>query len=62
MDCDRGLSSGCENYHIGVDIGTGSARALVIDEDGNSVASAVEAIDEWQPRPGMHVSHMQSGP
>ncbi|KAL2061228.1 hypothetical protein VTL71DRAFT_7501 [Oculimacula yallundae] len=55
MEGDCGLISDRENnHHIGVDIGTGSARALLIDEDGNSIASAVAAIHEWQPRPGIH--------
>lgn len=54
MDSDPGLRRS-KRHHIGVDVGTGSARALIIDEDGKFIASAFEAIDEWQPRPGIHV-------
>lgn len=53
MDSDPGLYRS-QYHHIGVDVGTGSARALIIDEDGKSVASASRDIDEWQPRPGRH--------
>ncbi|KAI2776669.1 FGGY-family pentulose kinase [Daldinia loculata] len=54
MDSDPGLIYRSKHHHIGVDVGTGSARALIIDEEGRSVASASKAIDEWQPQPGIH--------
>jgi len=36
---------------IGVDVGTGSARAGVFDERGTLLASAIHAIQTWKPRP-----------
>ncbi|XXG95847.1 hypothetical protein Hte_002118 [Hypoxylon texense] len=54
MDPNHSLLSRPKRHHIGVDVGTGSARALVIDENGRSIASASKAIDEWQPQPGIH--------
>ncbi|KAI1759101.1 FGGY-family pentulose kinase [Hypoxylon sp. FL1150] len=53
MDSDPDLRR-FKHHHIGVDVGTGSARALIIDEDGHSVASTSKAIDQWQPQPGIH--------
>lgn len=39
------------NYLIGVDVGTGSARAGLFTPDGTLVAMAVEPIEMWRPRP-----------
>src|ERR1041385_4017162 len=38
-------------YVIGVDVGTGSARAGLFDGEGSLLASAVEPIQTWKPRP-----------
>ncbi len=39
------------NYVIGVDVGTGSARAGLFDLTGKLLASAVEPIQTWKPKP-----------
>lgn len=38
-------------YVIGVDVGTGSARAGLFDLTGTMLASAVEPIQTWRPKP-----------
>jgi len=40
-----------QQYVIGVDVGTGSARAGIFDAGGKMLASAVEPIRMWQPKP-----------
>ena len=42
---------GADKYVIGVDVGTGSARAAVFDLNGRMRASAVEPIQMWRPKP-----------
>lgn len=44
-------------HHIGIDVGTSSVRALIVDQEGKQLAFAVENIDEWQPQSKIHVSH-----
>lgn len=44
------------SYYIGIDIGTGSARACVVDDDGEIVGLASEDISTWQPQHGHYVS------
>jgi FGGY-family pentulose kinase len=36
---------------IGIDVGTGSARAGIFDESGNLLANCVESISTWNPDP-----------
>src|SRR5579859_3077766 len=38
-------------YVLGVDVGTGSARAGLFDLKGRCLASAAEPIQIWRPRP-----------
>ena len=40
-----------EKFVIGVDVGTGSARAGIFDLNGRMRASAVEPIQLWRPKP-----------
>ncbi len=40
-----------KSYFVGVDVGTGSARAGLFDRDGMMVAAAVESIRMWKPAP-----------
>ncbi|MCC6728639.1 MAG: FGGY-family carbohydrate kinase [Chthonomonadales bacterium] len=40
-----------ERTVIGIDVGTGSARAGIFDPGGRMLASAVEPIRMWKPRP-----------
>ncbi|KAJ6439536.1 FGGY-family pentulose kinase [Purpureocillium lavendulum] len=42
------------DYYIGVDVGTGSARACIIDETGDIKALASENIKLWQPETGYY--------
>ena len=40
-----------DRFVIGIDIGTGSARAGIFDAGGKMLASAVEPIELWRPKP-----------
>ncbi|EYE90059.1 FGGY-family carbohydrate kinase [Aspergillus ruber CBS 135680] len=41
-------------YYIGIDVGTGSARACVIDHNGDIVGLASQDIGLWQPEQGYY--------
>lgn len=43
------------DYYIGIDVGTGSARACIIDSKGDIVGLASENIGLWQPQTGYYV-------
>jgi ribulose kinase len=45
------------DYYIGIDVGTGSARACIIDDKGDIVGLASENIGLWQPEQGYYVSY-----
>lgn len=47
-----------EGYYIGIDVGTGSARACLIDHHGEIVDVASENIGLWQPQQEYYVRHM----
>lgn len=44
-----------QDHYIGIDVGTGSARACIIDETGDIKALAAENIKLWQPENGYYV-------
>jgi ribulose kinase len=44
-----------QDHYIGIDVGTGSARACIIDAKGNIVGLASENIGLWQPQQGYYV-------
>ncbi|KAI1506572.1 Nup93/Nic96-domain-containing protein [Biscogniauxia marginata] len=43
-----------KEHYIGIDVGTGSARACLIDSTGDIKALASEAIKLWQPQQGYY--------
>ncbi|KAI1210345.1 Nup93/Nic96-domain-containing protein [Annulohypoxylon truncatum] len=43
-----------QDHYIGIDVGTGSARACLIDSSGDIKALASEAIKLWQPQVGYY--------
>lgn len=46
-----------QDHYIGIDVGTGSARACLIDSSGDIKALASEPIKLWQPQTGYYVSN-----
>lgn len=42
-------------YYIGIDVGTGSARACIVDHNGDIGGLASENIGLWQPEQGYYV-------
>lgn len=42
-------------YYIGIDVGTGSARACLIDHTGEILSVASENIGLWQPEQDYYV-------
>lgn len=43
------------NHYIGIDVGTGSARACIMNDKGDIVGLASENIGLWQPEVGYYV-------
>ena len=48
------------DHYVGIDVGTGSARACIIDIKGDIVGLASENIGLWQPEHGFYVSALQA--
>ena len=44
-----------QNHYIGIDVGTGSARACIINEAGDIAGLSSENIGLWQPQTGYYV-------
>lgn len=47
------------DHYIGIDVGTGSARACIINERGDIVGLASKNIGLWQPETGYYVRTIQ---
>lgn len=47
------------NHYIGIDVGTGSARACIMNQDGDIVGLHSEVIGLWQPQTGYYVSTLR---
>lgn len=48
------------DHFIGIDVGTGSARACIIDAKGDIVGLASENIGLWQPEHGYYVGQLSN--
>lgn len=44
-----------QDHYIGIDVGTGSARACIMNAKGDIVGLASENIGLWQPETGYYV-------
>ena len=53
-DPPHNLKTVMEHY-VGIDVGTGSARACIINANGDIVGLASENIGLWQPQQGCYV-------
>jgi len=47
------------DHYIGIDVGTGSARACIINDKGDIVGLASKNIGLWQPETGYYVCRSQ---
>jgi hypothetical protein len=43
-----------EEYFIGIDVGTGSVRAALVNPDGEILRIATHPIKTWNPKPGYY--------
>ena len=46
----HGKAKASEIYYIGVDVGSASARACLISDDGEMISSATEGTQTWRPQ------------
>ena len=46
--------SGGESYYIGVDVGSGSARAALVSKSGHVIKQASKPIQIWEPQPDFY--------
>lgn len=44
-----------QDHYIGIDVGTGSARACIMNEQGDIIGLAAQNIGLWQPQLGYYV-------
>ena len=55
-----------QSHYIGIDVGTGSARACIMNSNGDIVGLASKDIALWQPEPGyyvhsqLHTAHLRA--
>lgn len=42
------------HYYVGIDVGTGSVRAALVDQQGILLAFAEEPIKKWEPQVNHH--------
>lgn len=47
-----------QDHYIGIDVGTGSARACVINASGDIIGLATENIGLWQPQNEYYVGQI----
>lgn len=59
IDSRNGLNVQMDHF-IGIDVGTGSARACIIDSKGDIIGLASESIGLWQPEHGYYVRFQKS--
>lgn len=43
-----------DSYFIGVDVGTGSVRAALVDQNGNILSVETNPIKMWNPSPSFY--------
>jgi ribulose kinase len=50
-----------DQHYIGVDVGTGSARACVVNQNGDIIAVASKDIRTWRPSIKLYVRFTSFG-
>ncbi len=48
------MADGVDCFYIGIDVGTGSARAGIFDRNGRMAGSAAVSIETWNPEPELY--------